>query len=166
MIPEKLKKEVQQKSMVPMLIWGALCMSIVIYFVVATLVTQSNKPEPVPSVLHMVLGGLGVLLTMASLGLFQFRSSEKWLKNNLPKDSVDGDEYSTMISSLFGKAFPLFIVNLVLNESIAILGFLLAMFGQQASLLYPFAGGALLLNLIMFPNFSRMMGRAIRMKRM
>ncbi len=122
-----------------MILWVALTASIAVYAALAGMIAASAEASqiPVPSAgqnsLKAILSVLAVV--NGALALFIFFGPRKRAKN-----------YSGLLKHT--------VVAYVLSESVALFGLVLSITMRQPELIYPYCGGALLLNLAMFPGRS------------
>lgn len=126
------------------LLWAAMTISIfVLVYVVHTVPPRGGE-----STLGDSLPMMALIQAAISFMIFRFRNSEKAIESALTK--------TRNIQKAMGVLLPLLLLSLASNESIAIIGFVLAQATGTPSSMYPYAAGALLLNLIMFPKSEAM----------
>lgn len=122
------------------ILWSAIFISVLILGSLAYF--HMNEPiEPKPSALTLPFAVVAIMDALVSLGLGKYLLSENYLKRF--KGSAP--------QSALARTLPLYLISLAINESVAILGFVLAK-TQGASLneWSPFILGAILLNVIAF----------------
>lgn len=124
----------KQVLMVSRIIWVALTVSLHIYMVIAFLVHKDATPVALE-------GSLGIVLSLAaaSMGGMSLFFRNRSFPQGTP---VTVDQ----------KWFTAHVISWALNESVAILGFVLAFLTHEPMRILPFFAGALALNLIMFPK--------------
>ena len=165
------------------ILWAAFTFSIVIYGVIAFVLFSGNAtPGAADPNLQMVCTAVGVLLAIASLSLGKLLLSDEQIRSLISKtpdleklatnrqtQQVDNGfleqlkqlpEREQRLLSLSPLLLTMNILRLALNELIAILGIVLAITAQNPQLFIPFAGAALLLNLVQFPREQAVFERA------
>ena len=166
------------------LLWIVLCFSTIVcpliaYFVPGIISPQTNSlPNSVSKVFYILAGllAIGSILIRRSLlsGTFIKKEmakdidAEKILTNNkkIPLKREDLDKFNSLSSfeqkllALTNKAYVPNLITWILNESIAILGIVLAVLTGDASKLIPFAMLGICSNLGMFPNLDKVHKKA------
>jgi hypothetical protein len=187
MVPNELQEALHPMKRLYWALWAALTSAILLYFAVILLVAR-NEPDPLNAI-HPTVRTVLILLAIGSaVGSFFFRKhnrSDSYLgallgRENRLKDAEDRarklivqaetdpnlvSQLSLLITfdrkryCLAADLFMPFVVNLALNETVAILGFALALPSRNVGIYIPFATVALLLNLYMRPDLSVLMER-------
>ena len=118
------------------ILWGALVASLLIYLVVAFVAAPEGNPDFPVGIMAMTLAALSVA---TAVGTFVYRKSA--LAGPIQRGEIDPSSQEGM-----AKAFPPFIVCLVLSESVGIYGLVLAFLAGEGAYAVPFvlAGVALL----------------------
>jgi hypothetical protein len=129
------------------IIWGALNVSMLLYILLVTRVlNRAGQEQPVRDMgnLQLIFMVISVAMALGSVAIYQMALARR------RRDEQTSDPVTAL-----NRAFPLYIICWVMNESICIFGFVLAMLTFESGRIYPFFGVALLLNLAMYPRFSR-----------
>ncbi len=122
-----------------LVLWFALTVSIGVYAALAELVATPS--EALAAVEFSADAGLGLALTSLGvvsglLALFVFFRLRKGAKSSSAR-------------------LRWALVAYALSETMALSGWILAVLHRQPDLAYPFCGGAILLNLVMFPGLPK-----------
>ncbi len=168
------------------MLWGLLTASIFLYGLVAYLLAQrSAGPTDVPEAFQLALAGVAVLTGLGSLAVPRIFLSDDRIREAMRKEpdpevlsrhsapGTSSDERLRQIQSLSstdrkllqlpGLFFTPFILRLVINESIAIYGLVLALMSHSFEPMIPFAVAAIALNLTCMPRLEPMLDRAARL---
>jgi hypothetical protein len=168
------------------MLWGLLTASIFFYGVIAYLLAQKSAgPTDLQDGLQLALAGVAVLTGLGSLVVPRILLSDDRLREAMRKEpdpevlaqhsrpGAVSDERLRQIQSLSsadrkllqlpGLYFTPFILRLVINESIAIYGLVLALISHSFEPMIPFAVAAIALNLTCMPRIEPMLDRAARL---
>jgi hypothetical protein len=187
MVPNELQEALQPIQRLYWVLWSALTSALLLYCAVILLVAR-NEPDPMNAMDPTARTVLILLAIGLAFGSFFFRRhnrSDPYLRallgrENQLKDAEDRARKliaqartdPTLVSRLSllipfdrkryclaADLFLPFVLNLALNEMVAILGFVLALPSQNVGVCILFATVALLLNLHMRPDLSHLMER-------
>ena len=174
MVSPTLNKLLTGRSFVLWILWGAMTLSIAIYVVVAYVATQQEGTAVDPAVLgtmQTAMTGVGVAAALASVLLRLFGASDARIRARLTSgaarsETPEGlDEAGARLLTLAPWYFPMFVVQLAINESVAIFGLVLAFMGRDGALILPFAVAAVVLNFMAFPRLHAIVRRGAEILR-
>jgi hypothetical protein len=114
------------------LLWWFLVSSLFIYVVVAHVVPLPESPRSPVTILFAALGAVSASVAVGSLLYRRHALSGPIQRGDLDPGTPDGQ----------ARAFPVFIVNLVLSESIGIYGLVLVLLSGHREYSIPFAMAA------------------------
>jgi hypothetical protein len=160
-ISPQLEKLLVQTDRTQKLLWAVLTVSILVYAVIPYLLERHPEPEraatlmPIFMILAAGLAAASLMLrrrVQAATGRGH-PTSRPGRTHPLLQAQLDNlsPEESRAIQGV-AAAFMPWILSLVLNESVAILGLMLALLGAGPDAGVPFAVLALILNLVMRPD--------------
>ena len=166
-------------------LWVALTGSGLIYVVIAFFLVTAGERSPADAPLVVPLLGLAAAIsTIGSLHYWRHTHANSSLEKLLGDPQVLGslqekeaakipalrslnvlDDLSTFDQKRCAVAAAMqtpLIINLALNEAVALLGFVLVFVTRELSHIIPFASVALVLNAMMFPRIDNLMERMER----
>ncbi len=181
-----LRELLRPAMFVNSMLWFVLTASIFIYAAIAFLLAQKGPGPTSPSpALQMAFAGIAILTGLGSLLVPRILLSDDRVRQAMQPDPdpaalarhpklgiVDEDRLRKIqalsalerkLLQLPGLYFTPFILRLVLNESIAIYGFVLSFLAHSFAPMLPFAAAAIVLNLTCFPRIDRLLERAARL---
>lgn len=187
MVSNELQEALQPVKRLYGTLWAALTSALLLYVVVLLLVTR-DQPGPVNALDPMVRTALIFLGTGIGVGSFYYHKyvrSDAYLAPLVQRETqlkdvedrarkivVQAKTDPSVISQLAlltafdrkryclaADLFVPFVLNLALNESVALVGFVLALPSRDLWVYIPFAGTALLLNIYMRPDLLPLMER-------
>lgn len=184
------KKLIAQFKFSSIIIWGAMSFSIIPLFIVAYTVTnqQSTEVDKTVKELESILSAVAVLLGIVSIMLHKHFLSDAKLKAKLKREvsaemlvsssrypnqaDIDAQlsnyeslsAYERKIIALMRSLFVPLVISCALNESIAIFGFVLSILQGEPAVIVPYAAGAILLNIMVFPRNDKILKRAERLR--
>ena len=186
-ISRELKEFLEPSRRLWLVLWFAMTFSMVIYVLVAFLVSRQHSPADLSSGLLTAFGGIAAVATLASLLIPRFLPSDDRLRSELNSDfdpeslarnpqtgSVNQDRlqkialvapYEQKFMVLPFLYFTPFILRLVINEAVAIFGLVLSILSHSLAPMLPFIAVAIILNLAAFPRLDPMIERASRLVR-
>lgn len=131
-------------------IWGALTFSQLMYLVVLTASANSlrSRAEDAAHLDRATFAMIAATMALVSLALRAKLLSAERLTSAVASES----EPTRARIRIVRLAFVPNILNWALNESVSILGFVLAFVNREPALFYPHLAAGILLNLLMFPN--------------
>jgi hypothetical protein len=176
----ELEELLGQSERVRRILWIALTATIVVYLAVAYAV--AGEPRPLAPGLEMALAFASMGVAAFSLATPRVLLSDERLDRYLAEEpsssplatrprtgQVDPvllarvERLPAAERRLLGLAqlfFVPFVVRLVLNESIAMLGLVIALVSSQPGRMLPYAGAAIVLNLLTSPSLDPLLERA------
>lgn len=187
MVSNELQEALQPIKRLYGALWAVLTSTLFLYVVVLLLIAR-NHPDTINAPSPMVRNVLIFLAITAAAGSLYYRGhnrSTKYLSGLVRRDSqlkeaedralklvvqakTDPKVISqlSLLTSFDRKRYCLaadlflpFVLNLALNESVALLGFVLALPSRDIGVYIPFVGAGLLLNVYMRPNLNQLMER-------
>ncbi len=122
-------------KMIAMIIWGALTASAVMYMGVGVVVAKELKP--IDQMLVNAIGGLGVMMLIASVILRQALAKPRRLM-------ASGKSPVEIINSAFPLPFVELIITWAMAESAAVFGLLLTFMSGDTSYVFGLGGASVL----------------------
>lgn len=182
----EFQKFFSQRGLQMKIIWGALTSSILIYIGLSYVLTVINKIElnGVPVTVHYVFYVMALVTSFCSFVFLQFRMSPRRLHELFVRaqqrqekaENIDGsvsqmpeiDKMSDLERQwlvVIQDVFVTQIICLAINESVVIMGFLVAIMQQRFAAIFVFAILGLALNLRAFPNLTQVIDSANSQRR-
>jgi hypothetical protein len=181
---ETLKQVLKPRILVMNILWFALTMTILLYVVLAYVLTFKGQPaQPFENSLrtsiYLIAGAVGVLsLLLRSRSLSEGHIYDKLkeevdpqaLATNRETGEIDRERLKIIKSltplevkvvGLTGMYFTTLLISLAMNEVVAIFGLLLAILERRPEVVIPFAVAGILLNLLIFPRFSQFVDKTM-----
>lgn len=188
MVSNELAEALEPIKRLYWILWAALTVPLLLYFVVLQ-IAMGNEPDPTNAIGPTVRSVLILLVVVLTIGSFFYRRhnrSDAYLATLLGRSDQIKDveartrkliaeaktdpNISSRLSSLVpfdrrryclaSDSFLPFVLDLALNESVAVLGFVLALLERNIALYIPFATVALFLNVYIRPDLSNLMERS------
>jgi membrane-anchored glycerophosphoryl diester phosphodiesterase (GDPDase) len=187
MVSKELQEALQPIKRIFGMLWVSLTSALLLYVVVLILVARGQS-GPVNDMDPRLRTALILLAIVAAVGSLYYRKhvrSDAYLAALIQRERDLNDvedrarkmvaqaKTDTKIISqlasltsfdrkrycLAAELFLPFVLNLSLNESVALVGFVVALLSRDVSVYIPFAGIALLLNIYMRPDLNHVMQR-------
>ncbi len=185
MLTPELKKFVNKQVLVQRIIWFAITGTVIFYFaIVYAIVGKGNSSitSELSGTVEIAFYLISVLLALGSIAYFRRSSTDENIqklverdvdlesltlgKDNkrsspLPKEEMDKlNPFQKKIIVLMYELQKTTMINLILNETIAVLGFVLAFLTGNPSKIIPFAVASLVLSIWMYPRPYALINRA------
>ena len=181
-VSENVREMLRPMVVATTVLWVAVTVTIVGLVVAATFVAPGSAPRAIPEGLHNSLVTVAVLCGIGSIWFRRRMLSDQKLQAVLSTDAAsacldcaqgnDGLDESKLerIESLgvFERRvlalprwhFLPFLISLMLNEAVVVVGFVIVVLSAGGESIVPFAVAALILNILMFPRFESLLSRA------
>lgn len=181
---ETLKQILKPRILVMNILWTAMTLSILLYVGLAYfLYPQGQVAQPVASSLRsavfLIAGSVAVLSLMLRKSFLSPGRIYDVLKQEVDPQELATNRETGQIEQerltkinaltplemkaigLSGMYFTTLLLSLAMNETVALLGLMLAILEQRPEPVIPFAAAALALNLIIFPRFNQFIDKVI-----
>lgn len=143
----------KQALLTQRIVWGALMASVVIYGVVAYVLSTTNEPQPIDPTLRWALAAAAVFTAMASITLRRIK---------LPALAEEPSPYHRAAPveaappEVLGELMTAYILTWALSEAVAVFGLVLAIISYTYEAYLPYALAALILQATNPPTQGRL----------
>lgn len=172
----ELKRAVEKKNAVGWAIWSALSVSIAIMMIIPVFMPVAAPIEEQASLLlRLVLVFCALIDATISYAFYKYRERKSFLRRRVNRQgglecaeegqlsgAAPAEEEKMMPEAdrrmipILNTFFSMWVINLALNESVAVMGLVASLLAQALPTVVPFGILALLLNLMMPPKFDRL----------
>ncbi len=165
----ELRDIVARKELTGRIIWGAMLASVGLMVLFVYLLRHLPVPDRrVDPALVFALAFLALINSSIAFFLHRYRRSGKFLKAACrgsqervrselsrimaPERAAQVSEEDLCALQAVSRGFSLLIINMALNDTVAVFGFVAAVVSGQPEIIWPFSILAVLLHMLMFPR--------------
>lgn len=154
MLTDEEQAELRENNLTPLIMWGAMLSSVVLYIGISYMTKRAEMTEIDP-IFRWVLAFVALCTGLMSLAVFPIMMPLSKLRKVLKED--------LRIGALRGMFFVALILRLALAESVAIFGLVLSQLSGDPSEILPFAGASIVLLVLSYPSPNAIKDRVIRL---